>query len=481
MGHLKFWPYPGQLSSSKNLFIFLIFAALLAGCATYYQQTQQLQKYIKRGNFEKADRMLTQDSQAKEGKNRLLHFLNHGYVAWMQDDYEESNRHFSKADRIIEDYMKHYGLEALALVTNPNVKPYRPEDFEAVMLHYYTALNYIQLGNYEDALVECRRINLRLQALNDKYDDHKNRYQRDAFAHNLMGMIYEAAGDYNNAFIAYRNALKVYQEDYKQYFSMEIPSQLKEDVLRSAYLTGFQDEVRYYEKKFNTNYQYEPNNHGEVIFFWLNGLGPVKDEYSLQFSKIPSPRKGYVIMRNERFDLSFPMYIGDKSQKEKEGFSQLRFFRVAFPKYVERQPVYKQATIHCRDQLYNLEKAQDINEIAFKTLHDRMLREIGNAVLRLATKKALEVAADQENENLGTLINIVNTLTEKADTRNWQTLPYSIHYARIPLREGKNTLRLKAYSPHESTETKTYHFEGQKNKIYFTSWHTTDAFAPQIR
>ena len=469
-----------QFLTSKRFLWLLLFALALVGCATYYQQTQQLQAYINRGNFQKADQMLTEDTRSKEGKNKLLYYLNHGYVDWMLNNYQQSNRHFLQADRIIEDYIKHYGLEALALITNPNVKPYRPEDFEAVMLHYYTALNYIKMQDYEDALVECRRINLRLQALNDQYKDHKNRYQRDAFAHNLMGMIYEAVGDYNNAFIAYRNALKVYEQDYRQYFSMEVPEQLKQDVLRTAYLTGFQDEVRHYEKKFGIDYHYVPRPHGEVIFFWLNGFGPVKDEWSLHFTKVPSPREGHVVMRNEQLGLSFPLYIGDKSKKEKDAFAQLRFFKVAFPKYIERKPVYQQATLRCNSQSYSLEKAQDINEIAFKTLHDRMLREVGNAILRIATKKALEAAVDQENENLGTLVNIVNTLTEQADTRNWQTLPYAIHYARIPLEEGKNVLKLHTQSPQAGNKVQTYHLEGKKNKIYFEACHTTASYAPRF-
>ncbi len=38
------------------------------------------------------------------------------------------------------------------------------------------------------------------------------RYQHDAFANNLIGLIYDASGDYNNAFIAYRNAYDIYEE-----------------------------------------------------------------------------------------------------------------------------------------------------------------------------------------------------------------------------------------------------------------------------
>lgn len=462
------------------MLLFLLFGIIAGGCATYYQQHQQFQKYITSGNFQQADQWLQNNQHEKEGKNKLLFYLNHGYVEWMLDQYEESNRHFEKADRIIEDYIKNYGLEALSLVTNPTVKPYKPEDFEAVMLHYFTALNYIQLNDYEGALVECRRINIRLNQLNDKYQDHKNRYQRDAFAHNLMGMIYEADGDYNNAFIAYRNAFEAYKEDYTEYFNMAVPGQLKKDLLRTAYLTGFQDEVRHYENLFNMDYEYEPKEHGEVIFFWLNGFGPVKDEWSIHFTKVPSPRENYVIMQSRELDVSFPIYIGDKSKKEKEAFSELRFFKVAFPKYVERKPVYKDAAVYTQNQKYSFELAQDINEIAFKTLRDRMLREMGNAILRIATKKALEALADEEDENLGTIINIVNTLTEKADTRNWQTLPYSIHYTRIPLKEGKNILEVKAFSG-KGEKSETFRFEGKKNKMYFASEHTTVTYPPRVR
>jgi hypothetical protein len=295
-----------------------------------------------------------------------------------------------------------------------------------------------------------------------------------------MGMIYEADHDYNNAFIAYRNAYEVYKEDYKEYFGMSVPEQLKYDILRTAYLTGFNEEVRYYEKQFGIDYEFKPNKHGEVIFFWLNGFGPVKDEWSIQFTKVPSSRDGYITLKNEEYDMSFPVYIGDKSNNEKAAFKDLRFFKVAFPKYVERKPVYTNATVSCSNQNHSFELAQDINEIAFKTLRDRMIREMGNAILRIATKKALEALADKQDENLGTLVNIINTVTEKADTRNWQTLPYSISYTRIPLHEGENSITLKTSSPNAPTKTKEYTFNGREGKIYFQSHHTIRSHRPRI-
>src|SRR3546814_7467610 len=45
-------------------------------------------------------------------------------------------------------------------------------------------------SDLEEALAECRRVNIRLQQLSDKYHSER-KYQRDAFIHNLMGIIYQ--------------------------------------------------------------------------------------------------------------------------------------------------------------------------------------------------------------------------------------------------------------------------------------------------
>ena len=57
---------------------------------------------------------------------------------------------------------------------------------------------------------------------------------------------------------------------------------------------------------------------------------------------------------------------------------------------------------------------------------------------------------------------IANVATEKADTRNWQSLPSTISYARIPLQEGRNTISFKA----SNGETKDFVLEGS-GRMYF--------------
>ena len=211
-----------------------------------------------------------------------------------------------------------------------------------------------------------------------------------------------------------------------------------------------------------------------MIFFWNNGLGPVKDEWSINFF-IVRGKGGLVTFVNEEYGFSFPFML-DKGADNSTTFSDLKFVRVAFPKYRERKPYYRKAGMIASHKEYPLELAQNINEIAFKTLEDRMIRELANSLLRLAFKQAAEKAVSKKAENLGALLSIVNALSEKSDTRNWQTLPYSISYARIPLPSGENTVEFKSLSPGKSRENVlSFKFNINKGGTIFRMFHTLDS------
>jgi len=454
----------------KTLTILLL--AMLYGCATYYEQNTKLQGLITSGQFEAADKALAKDTKGEQGKNRYLYFCNRGVVAFMNGQYELSNNYFNKADYYVEDFSKSVGNQALALVTNPMVKPYRPEDFEAVLVHFYKALNYLYLKDYEGALVECRRVNIVLQKLNDKYKKNKNKYSRDAFAHCMMGLIYEATGNANDAFIAYRNALEIYEDDYKKLFGVQVPEQLKQDLMRTAHQLGFRNELDFYQNKFGLTYEPEDPDKGHLVFFWLNGFGPVKDEWSINFTNT-GYNDGWITLANEEQNLTFPIYIGSKSARDQQAFKNLSFMRVAFPKYKERKPVFNQGHLVANGQNYPLELGEDINAVAFQCLKDRMMREMASGIARLATKKALEELARNENENLGTVLSIVNAMTEKADTRNWQSLPYSISYCRIPLDEGNQTVELQTKGSMQNSVPFT--FTIKKNQTTFFAFHNLES------
>lgn len=456
----------------KTLKLFIISATIIiTGCATYNQTTQGFQTLFFSGNFSEADKKLTSNPKAETSINKLLYYFNRGTTLFMLGELEESNIYFEKADKYIEYYNNQMQYEALALVTNSMVKPYKAESFEGVMIHFYKALNYLNLKDYENAIVECRRVDLKLKSLAEKFKTEGKSYKRDAFAHNLMGIIYEAAGNPNDAFIAYRNAVQIYEEDYQPLFNTPIPQQLKKDIIRVANRMGFYDEEEFYKRKFGI--QYNPRTDlstGSLVTFWLNGQGPIKAEWSVILTNIGC-HAGFITFSNEELGFTIPLYIGNYSSTQQDELKNLSFLKISFPKYVERPLYFTQASYTINDTVSgNLETAENINKIAFQSLKDRMIREISNSIARVAIKKSMEMAGRNQNEYVGMAISLTNMITERADTRNWQTLPYSINYSRSMLSPGSHTINFTSSGNENQTVTREFDIkQGQTTFLTFTN------------
>jgi len=427
----------GRLLNSQLCWAFCLMF-LLTSCANYYQQQADFNNEFQHGNLPEALSTLQKDEHAAYGKSKFIFYVNNGLLLSILGKYQESNDFFEKAFLFGEDYHINYVREAESYVYNPTVEIYRGEDHEHLMVLYYKAINFLKMGKPDEALVECKRMDIRLQQLSDKYNSPE-KYKRDAFLHTLMGIIYQSTKDYNNAFIAYRNALDIYETDYAKMFNLTPPQQLKTDLLNTAWWTGFNDEVEYYKTKFDMP-GYQPSKPGtDLVFFWHDGLCPVKAEWSLNFI-IEHQSSNMVVFYNSNVNLAFPFQVDD--ERNRADLRSLEVFRVAFPRYLERPLYFNAGTLRVGDQSYTLELAEDVSRIAFYSLRKRMVQEFGKGLLRAALKKAAEHTVKKENETLGAVIGMVNALTEKADTRNWQTLPHSIYYARVPLKPGENSVTL---------------------------------------
>jgi hypothetical protein len=137
--------------------------------------------------------------------------------------------------------------------------PTRPLRMRKCWVHYYKALNYLQLGNVEEAIVEARRLDLvSAQNLADANNKEK-KYGLDPFGLIIMGLLYEVDNDYNNAFIAYRNAREVYLNDETGLFKGKMPSHLEEDISRMAAYSGI---------AYENAVPFDDKTNGEAIIFW---------------------------------------------------------------------------------------------------------------------------------------------------------------------------------------------------------------------
>lgn len=462
---------------------FLVQAALLmmilgtASCATYYQEHLNFNTEFEKGNLRNALQTLEQSRKEAEGKNRFIYHANDGLLHSILGEYEKSNESLEKAFLFGEDFRLNYLNEAITYLSNPNFAVYRGEDHEHLMVLYFKAINYLKMNRPEEALVECRRLTIRLNQLSDRYRS-EDKLQRDAFIHTLMGIIYQSSQDYNNAFIAYRNALDVYENEYAKLFQMEVPLQLKKDLLNTAYLTGFQEEFELYRAKFAMNDYTPVKPEAELVFFWHNGLAPVKDEWGINFV-IDHNRDNLVVFNNEMLGMSFPFNLDKDEKDKKRDLASLEVFRVAFPRYQERPLYYTQAVIKTEAGDYPLELGEDISKIAFKNLQQRMLQEFSKGLLRAAMKKATEHSLRKENKQLGSVLGMVNAFTEKADTRSWQTLPHSIYYARVPLKEGSNEIAFQVGE--EEQEPFQFNYKASRGQTLFHTFSSFEAKPVQYR
>jgi hypothetical protein len=268
----------------------------------------------------------------------------------------------------------------------------------------------------------------------------------------LQGMIYESANDVNNAFIAYRNAAEIYLKgDNQVYYGVRIPEQLKSDLLRTAYLNGFTDELNRFENLFNRKYSpVKKSEGGEVIVFWENGMAPVKEQQDFFF--MLNRRAGGFYFVDQHEGIIIPFNHDYRFTDDQFDALHLHVFHVAFPKYAPRFPENNSALISNGQESVFAEKGEDINELASQALKQRFVKDMSLALSRIAVKKAAALlvkgtAKDSKRDKklrkeVSKAIDLYSVFSEKPDTRNWQSLPASIYYARLPLKMGNNKISI---------------------------------------
>ena len=136
--------------------------------------------------------------------DHLLALMDEGMVLHAAGKLEESIKVLAEADRLSQklDFTS-ISEEAKVLISSERERVYRGEDFEKLMISTLQALNYAQLGKDEDALVEVRRVNERMQRM---ISEEKKPYEQLAVARYLAAVLWEDQGHADDAFIDYSAA-----------------------------------------------------------------------------------------------------------------------------------------------------------------------------------------------------------------------------------------------------------------------------------
>ena len=390
----------------------LVFGAmcLTSACATYSAGFQATEAALTRHQPGAALQALEKQNPPK--RDRVVYLLNKGMLLRMNGDYAASNQAFEEAKRLTSE------LSAVSLreqsesfIINDATRSYVGEEYEQVLVHIYEALNYLNMGQLDDARVEAVQVDLELQAYHERFS--KAGYTADAFARYLNGMIYEDLGETSDAMIAYRKAYEAYQ-GYQKKYGVAVPPLLKHDLLRLTQEMGLDDELQRYQQAFGLDakaVQRDPDD-GEVVFILSDGLVPIKRQTSIL---VPNPRTN-------------------------------RWIRISLPRYQYRTSGAAYARVSADGQQADTSVMENVAAIAIQNLQEKMPAITARAIARAVVKDKLAAEAGRNGDPLlGLMVNIAGIATEVADTRSWLTLPDNIQMTRLSLAPGTYTVKVDLY------------------------------------
>lgn len=424
---------------------FLLAVTFGAGCAGYSDRALQVRAPLSQGDVAAARAFLEKE---KPGGNGLPYLFELGLVQRLQEDFPASNATFDAAELRVDDlYTKSVSKAALAVALNDEVVPYDGEVWERVLVNYYRALNYVDLDDYEGALVECRKINHKLKVYVDS-DDSPPTYRTDAFAEYMTAMLYEAGGQTNDAWVSLRLADEAYAH-YEEAYGVKAPPFLAQDLLRLAEAQGYTDELRRYQERF-PDAKWTANREllekGEIVLFYEEGFAPPKVQEALT---LPILKSEYDDGNRE----DFSRRLSDRARRRDFAYKKTELeylLRIAIPTFATRtvgempgHAVLRAGDTECRSEI-----AEDISAIARAGLDDEMGKILFKTILRALGKYALTRGVEKkQGEVVGLLANLLTAATEKADTRSWITLPNTIQIARLVVEPGTHDVAIDCHGP----------------------------------
>jgi uncharacterized protein len=432
----------GRLAGLGPLLVAI--ALSVAACSSYVATSNQIRTLLRDGKY---DRALEKLQGLESGGSRLLYLYERGLILHQQNRFEDSNEAFAAAEELLEDlYTRSISREAGALLVSENVREYRGDRFEAALVHYYSIMNYLSLGDLEAAAVQCRRLDHRLDVMaqdpNSFFTDHP-------FLRYLAGMVYFDDGDGNDADVSMRRALDLYRSPAAAH-GAELPGRLFCDLADNVARLGEASEASSYREEGDcTPSPAGSGPPGTLRLFLECGEVAFKNEVDVV---IP-------IFKNEIHDDldqgAFAVTLAHRYGQPTPHDVEVEYLlRISMPTLEETPSGIQSARVSVRapgDTTRARTHAvlgMDVTGLARRSFEEKQPALLLRAVARGLAKYLAKKKAEKEGgEAAGFALNIFGLATETADTRSWSTLPEKILLAQLDLAEGTYTIHVELLDP----------------------------------
>lgn len=420
----------------------VLLALLVSGCgsmATRNEFYEPITAELRKGQFDRVvERLDKAHSEGKlTGKDRFLYYMDAGLANFYAGRYDSSFVRFAQAEETAEElYTKSISKAALSLLLNDNALDYAGEDFEILYANLFSAMDYLALDRFDDAFVEIRRANQKLNLLEQKYanaaeqftkanDDDENgvsfpyeikkvRFNNDAFARWLSMHLYAADGKMDDARIDF-------------------------DFLHDAFVT--QPHIYPFTPP---DVQFYSQSAAIISVVGLAGLSPVKESVTFRIRTDKDLNLVQVLYTNsdgnEAEYSNFPLEVNEDY-----------YFKFAMPTMVPRQSDVAGIRLFADSRLIgHLQIIEDVTLVASETFEAKKsliyFRALARAVVKgLAVHKALKKA---DTGGVGgwfkkAAIEAGSDITENADLRGCQFLPGLIFVGDFEIEPGTYDLAIE--------------------------------------
>lgn len=372
---------------------------------------------LAQGDFAAAEQKL-EEEKGKQYKQRdaLLYYLDMGTVLHDGGKPAQSDLLFAKAQqRTDELFTQSLTAHAGRYIINDLTVPYYPAPYEQALTYYYRAMNFLQQDDVADALVEANKAVFYLDHLPDVQNKPR---LTSPFVQYFASLVFESAGKRDDARIARTRALQGYA-------ALDGADGLpaRPDFASSAVQNG-----------------------GEVVLVHANGLLPLKISQTFQVSW---------------GDVLFWMHSTQEDQEPSPALQNAimtgllgNSVTVAYPVLMP-QPyrIRSSEAVTADGRVFPTVLMENVAAAQQADLQDNQTASFLRMALRAAAKRTAAVQArhmvaqSSDNESAGDLagliVSILGTVTEKADTRQWFTLPAQFRMTRFYVPAGVQDIVLR--------------------------------------
>ncbi len=411
---------------------------------TMNEQYREMDDLLLKRDFVQASTIIetAKEDELYQEKDKVLYYLDIGMLNYYNEDYTDSIDHLTSAEYAIEElYTKSIGKAIASGLLNDNALDYFGEDYEDIYLNIFKALSYLKLQNYDEAMVELRRVNIKLNLLEDKYRQILDEYNN---AEDAESELKPLESQFHNDVLARYLSLLLYREE-NDYDGARIDSEKIDDAFEQ------QTHLYQFEKPQIPALEYTDRTLLNLIAF--TGRSPAKLAHTI-----------YIDSGN---NIVYLTYAGedDKYVNRLIGFHTIVMpgvqagfhFKFELPYLSKRgSSITSIKVLVDGSEAGELELTENMELIAEDTFKLRQPWIVGKTVTRTVTKGILkELGKDAVNEAsdnsifgllAGIVMDVAVDATENADTRLSQFFPAFAYTGELELTPGTHEVELVYYS-----------------------------------